>query len=127
MCNNSCCECPRKIFSTSVGVVTIDDVNTLVIGIPEQTFNNCHRGCIVIIQNIPTTATINTPVVINIGGGTETYPAVDKYGNPITVCSLRTRVRYPFIVNTANGGIFKILRNLSCAPNNNSSTIPATT
>lgn len=129
MCNNSCNECPRKIFSDSVTVVAVDGTDTLVIDVPQQSFTDCQRGCIVIIQNIPDTATINMPVAISIGGDTTTvYPVVTCECSQVVACSLRTRRRYPFKVSTnATGGVFKILRNLSCAPNNNLVTIPVTT
>lgn len=125
MCKNSCTECQRKVFSDSVSIVTIDDVDTLVIDVPSQTFNNCQCGCIVLIQNIPDTTTIATPVAISIGGDTTTvYPVLNKCCNQITACALRTRRRYPFVVSTTStGGVFKILRNLSCSPNNNLSSI----
>lgn len=128
MCNNSCYECSRKVYSTAIAVVTVDTVATLVISVPQQSFNNCQRGCIVLTQNIPDAATINMPVAIAIGDDTTTvYPIVDKCCNQITPCALRTRCRYPFIVSTnAVGGTFKILKNLSCAPNNNLTSIPAT-
>ena len=121
MCNNSCNECPRKIYSVSVTVVTVDGTDTLVIDVPQQTFNNCQRGCIVITQNIPLTATIAMPVAISIGGDTTTvYPMVSCDCSQVTACAIRTRRRYPFKVSTnPNGGVFKILRNLSCAPDNN--------
>lgn len=129
MCNNSCNECPRKIFSSGVSIVTIDDTDTLVIDVPQQSFRDCQRGCLVIIQNIPSTATIATPVAISIGGVTTTvYPLVSCDCSQVTACALRTRKRYPFVVSTnINGGVFKILRNLSCSPNNNLATIPVTT
>lgn len=126
MCNNSCNECPRKVFSDSVTVVTVDDVDTLVVDIPQQSFRNCQRGCLVIIQNIPLAATIAMPVAISIGGVTTTvYPVVSCDCSQVTACALRTRRRYPFVVSTTpTGGVFKILRNLSCAPDNNLATIP---
>lgn len=126
MCNNSCNECPRKIFSTSVTIVTIDGTDTLVVDVPQQSFRNCQQGCIVIIQNIPTTATIAMPVAISIGGDTTTvYPLVSCDCSQVTACMLRTRRRYPFKVSTnLVGGVFKILKNLSCAPDNNLATIP---
>lgn len=126
MCNCSCNECPRKIFSDSVSIVTVDDTDTLVIDVPQQYFKNCQRGCLVITQSIPSTATISTPVAISIGGVTTTvYPVVACDGSVVTACALRTRKRYPFVVVTdATGGTFKILRNLSCSPNANLATIP---
>lgn len=127
MCNNSCNECPRKIYSDSVTVVTVDTVATLVIDVPAQSFNNNQRGCIVITQTIPDTATINMPVAISIGGVTTmVYPVVNCNCAPVTACQLRTRRRYPFAVRVSGtSGTFKILRNLSCAPCNNDGVIPA--
>ena len=126
---NSCNECPRKVFSSSVTVVTVADVDTLVIGVPLQTFTNGQRGCLVITQNIPDEATINMPVAISIGGVTTTvYPVATCNCTQVTACMLRTRRRYPFKVSTnATSGIFKILKNLSCAPNNSLATIPVVT
>lgn len=128
MCNNSCNECPRKIFSSGVSILTVNGTDTLVIDVPQQFFRDCQRGCLVIIQNIPLTATIATPVAISVGGVTTTiYPLVSCDCSQVTACALRTRKRYPFVVSTnVNGGVFKILRNLSCSPNNNLATIPAT-
>ena len=128
MCRNSCNECRRKVYSDSITVVTVDGIDTLVIDVPTQTFSNCQRGCIVLIQNIPDTVTINMPVAISIGGVTTTvYPVTDCSCNQVTACSLRTRRRYPFQVRTnATGGVFKILRNLSCSPSNAVNSIPTT-
>lgn len=126
MCNNSCNECPRKIYSSGVSVVTVAGTDTLVIDVPAQSFVNGQRGCIVITQNIPTTATIAMPVAISIGGDTTAvYPVVSCDCSQVTPCALRTRRRYPFKVSTTpTGGVFKILRNLSCAPDNNLNIIP---
>lgn len=126
MCNNSCNECPRKIYSSGVSVVTVAGTDALVIDVPAQSFVNGQRGCIVITQNIPATATIATPVAISIGGNTTTvYPVVSCDCSQVTPCALRTRRRYPFKVSTTpTGGVFKILRNLSCAPDNNLNIIP---
>lgn len=127
MCNNSCNECPRKIYSDNVSVVTVNDVDTLVIDVPLQSFTNNQRGCIVITQNIPAAATINMPVAISIGGVTTTvYPVVNCNCANVVACQLRTRRRYPFAVRVnGTSGTFKILRNLSCAPCNNDGVIPA--
>lgn len=126
MCYNSCNECPNKVFSTGVSVVTVDDVATLVVDVPLQAFNNCQRGCIVIVQTIPDAATINMPVAISIGGVTTTvFPLVNCNGVQVTASMIRTRTRYPFKVATnATGGVFKILKNLSCAPSNALASIP---
>lgn len=126
MCNFSCNECRKKIFSTGVSIVTVDGTDTLVIDIPQQTFNDGQRGCFVITQVIPTTATIVMPVAISIGGDvTVVYPIVDCNGIQVTAPMLRSRRRYPFRVATnATSGVFKVLRNLSCAPNSALTAIP---
>lgn len=129
MCNNSCNECPRKVFSDDVDILAVAGVDTLLIDVPAQTFRNCQRGCLVITQTIPDEATINMPVAITIGGVTTTvYPLTDCSCAPVTASMLRTRRRYPFKVSI-NGttGTFKILKNLSCAPDNNAATIPVVT
>lgn len=127
MCNNTCTECPYKIYSVSVTVVTVDTVPTLVVDVPAQSFTNYQRGCLVITQNIPEAATISMPVAISIGGDTTTvYPVVSCDCSTVTACQLRTRRRYPFTVRVSGtAGTFKILRNLSCAPCNNDGVIPA--
>ena len=128
MCQSTCDECSRKIYSDSVSVVTVDTVDTLVIDVPSQTFTNGARGCLVITQSLPEAATIFMPVAISIGGVTTTvYPVVNCGCSPVTAAMLRTRRRYPFKVSV-NGttGTFKILKNLSCAPSNNFATIPVT-
>lgn len=126
---NSCNECPNKIFSNSVTIVTVGGVDTLVIDIPAQQLKDGYRGCLVIVQNIPTAATIGMPVAISFGGNTATvYPVATCSCAQVTACMLRTRRRYPFRVATnATGGTFKILKHLSCAPNINLAAIPVDT
>lgn len=127
MCYNSCNECPRKIFSDDVSIVTVGTVANLVIDVPAQTFVNGQRGCLVIVQNIPAETTISTPVSISIGGDTTTlYPLIDCRGTPVLATQLRTRTRYPFRVNVNSSSTFTVLKNLSCLANNGSDTIPAT-
>lgn len=128
MCKNSCNECCRKIYSTALTIVAINGVNTLLISIPQQSFDDCQRGCIVITQNIPSTATINMPVAISIGGSVATvYPLVTCNCRQVTACMIRPRRRYPFkVITNSTGGTFRILKNLSCSPNNQLQSIPAT-
>lgn len=125
MCNISCNECPNKVYSASVTVGTVGTVATLLVNIPDQTFKNCQRGCLVLTQAIPDTATINMPVAITIGTGTTAYPVVMCNGTQVTASAIRARRRYPFKVATnATGGVFKILKNLSCSPCNALPSIP---
>ena len=128
MCYNSTCnECPRKVYSSGVSVVAIIGVDTLVIDLPAQSFfRNGDKGCLVITQNLPAEATIVMPVAISIGGVTTTvYPLTTCTCNQVTACMLRTRKRYPFRVATnTTAGTFRILKNLSCAPDNSLAVIP---
>ena len=129
-CNCNCNRmCPRAIYSNSVSVITIDGTDTLVIDIPAGTYGDCKRYCLFIIQAIPSTATINMPVAISIGGVTTTvYPLTRCDCSQVTACAVRTRTRYPVIVATSGtGGVFKVLKGLSCAPNNALSSLPVTT
>lgn len=128
-CKNSCKLCPRLVISTSVTVVTVAGTDTLVIDIPAATYRDCERLCLVIAQAIPVTATIAMPVAISIGGDTTTvYPLVRCDCAQVTACAVRTRTRYPLRVSTnAVGGVFKVLKGLSCCPDTSLATIPATT
>lgn len=124
-CNTSCKLCPRLIISTGVSIVS----DTLVVDIPTGAYPNHGKFCLVIAQNIPTTATINMPVAISIGGETTTlYPMVRCDCSQVTACAVRTRTRYPLCVATnATSAVFKVLRNLSCAPDNRLAAVPAPT
>lgn len=128
-CNYSCKLCKRLAISDSVTVTTINGVDTLVINIPNASYRDCEKVCIVIAQTIPTTATINMPVAISIGGVTTTvYPVVRCDCTQVTACAIRTRTKYAFRVNTtATGAVFKSLGGLCCSPNNVLASIPVTT
>jgi hypothetical protein len=129
-CNTSCKICPNLVPTTSVTTVTVDGVDTLVFDIPSGScYCNGRKVCLVITQTIPTTATINMPVAISIGGDTTTvYPIVDKCCRPTTACQFRTRKKYPLrIETTATSAIFKALGCLSCRPNYQLEAIPVTT
>jgi hypothetical protein len=126
--DKDCQLCRNLIISTAVSLVTVDDVDTLVIDIPAGVYANNCKICLVIAQTIPTTATIGTPVAISIGGDTTiVYPIVGCNCNQITACALRSRRKYPLrISTTATSAVFKSLGNLSCAPNVVLDTIPTT-
>lgn len=114
-CNTSCKLCDRLVISQAV---TFDGTN-LVIDLPAGNYGNRCRYCIVVAQTIPAATTITAPVVITIGGGTETYPVNDRCCAQVSACAIRTRTKYPMVVSTtAAGGSFKVLRGLSCAPGN---------
>ena len=69
-CKNVCRLCPRLIISQAV---TFAD-GTLTVNIPAGSYANGEKYCIVVAQTRPATTTIDAPVVITIGAGTETYP-----------------------------------------------------
>lgn len=126
-CNNNCKICPRIVISTAVTVVTVDGVDTLVIDLPSASYGNTCKYCVVVAQAIPTTATIAMPVAFSIGGDTTTvYPFINCNCTQITACGVQTRTRYPVAVFTnATSGVFRSLRDVSCYPTANLSSIPA--
>lgn len=128
MCNCNCQICKRLVISDSVTVVAVGGVDTLVINIPQSSYSNCERVCLVIAQTIPDTATINMPVAISIGGNTTVvYPLVTCNCVQVTACAVRTRKRYPLkvVATSATTASFRVLSGLSCSPDNRLVSIPA--
>ncbi len=122
-CKPVCKLCPRLVLSQAV---TFTGGN-LVINLPAGSYNNRQKYCIVVAQAIPDAATINAPVVITIGTGTQTYPVTNRCCAQLTACAIRTRTRYAMVVATsATGGSFKLLGNACPCPTNNLSSINGT-
>lgn len=114
-CKTTCGLCDRLIISSAVTF----DGTSLVINLPAGAYNDGEKYCIVVAQTIPTTTTINAPVVVTIGTGTVQYPLTNRCCAQVTACAIRTRTKYTTIVSTnATGGTFKALGKLACAPNN---------
>lgn len=114
-CKGVCRLCNRLVISQSV---TFAD-GTLLINLPAGSYSNGCKYCIVVAQAIPDTVTINAPVAITIGTGTEQYPLTKSNCAQVTACGIRTRTRYPTCVSTnATGGTFRLLGRCCCAPNN---------
>ena len=123
-CKNMCRLCDRLILSQSV---VFTSGTGLIITIPEGAYNNGQKYCIVIAQTIPAETTISAPVFIQIGAGTVLYPLDKCDCTQATACSIRTRTKYSTRVETTpTGGIFKLLGNVCCAPNNNLRSINGT-
>lgn len=123
-CKNVCSLCPKLIISTAV---TFTAGTGLIVTIPEGSYNNNCKYCIVISQAIPAETTISAPVLIRIGTGTELYPLVSKSCRQITACGVRTRTKYSVCVETtATGATFKMLGNPACQPNNNLPAVDGT-
>lgn len=98
--------CPNFIISTAVAFTG----GNLVITIPAGSYNDNAKYCIVVAQAIPATATINAPVVIQIGTGTQLYPVTRCDCAPLTVCGIKTRRRYSMRVETTpTSGVFRLL------------------
>lgn len=122
-CKNVCRLCDNLVISQSV---TFTGGN-LIVNIPAGSYANNRKICIVIAQAIPTETTINAPVYVTIGTGTVLYPLVKKNCRQVTACGLRTRTRYSTCVETTpTGGLFKMLGQPCCSPNNNLTSINGT-
>ena len=123
-CKNVCRLCDRLVISTAV---TFTAGTGLVITIPEGTYADGEKYCIVVAQTIPAATTISAPVFIQIGAGTELYALNKCDCTQATACSIRTRTKYATRVETsATTGVFKLLGNIACAPNNNLVAIDGT-
>ena len=122
-CKTSCKLCDRLVISQSV---TFTGGN-LVINLPAGSYNNGEKYCIVVAQAIPAATTINAPVVVSIGTGTQQYPLTNRCCAQVTACGIRTRTRYSTVVSTsATGGTFKLLGNTCPCPTNNLRSINGT-
>lgn len=120
-CINNCKVCPRLIFSNAINFDST--TNTLIVDLPQRNYNNCENYCIVLVQSIPTSATINAPVVFSIGGGATQYPFVNCDCTPILASQIRTRTKYKTKVSTAiNTGVFKYVGKC-CLPSNSTTTV----
>lgn len=114
-CKNVCRLCPRLIISQAV---TFAD-GTLTVNIPAGSYANGEKYCIVVAQTRPATTTIDAPVVITIGAGTETYPLTGCDCAQLTACAIQPRTKYATVVSTnaAGGGTFRLLGQPKyCAP-----------
>ena len=123
-CKNVCKLCDKLIISTAVAFTA---GTGLVITIPEGSYSDGCKYCIVVAQTIPAATTISAPVFIQIVAGTELYPLNKCDCTQATACSIRTRTKYSTIVETsATTGVFKLLGKVCCAPNNNLTAIDGT-
>ena len=124
-CKNTCKLCKRLVISTGVSYEA--STNSLIIDLPAGTYQDCCKYCIVVAQNIPTETTINSLVYMTIGGGSERYPLVKKNCAQITACGVRTRTKYSVCVDTNSvGGVFKLLGNACCEPDNSLTELTGT-
>lgn len=123
-CKNVCKLCDNFVISQAVNFTG----GNLVIDLPAGSYANNRKVCIVVAQTIPSSTTINAPVYITIGGGTVLYPLVRRNCRQVTACGVRTRTRYSTCVETTQtGGLFKMLGQPCCSPDNNLASINGTT
>ena len=119
----NCRLCDRLIISQAV---TFTAPN-LIINLPAGPYQNCERYCIVVAQTIPDGTTINAPVFISVGDGTELYPLNQCNGVQATASGIRTRTRYATkVTTTATGGAFRLLGKICCYPTDNLTSIDGT-
>lgn len=122
-CKPVCRLCDNLVISQSV---TFTGGN-LIINLPAGSYGNNCKFCIVVAQAIPTATTINAPVFVTIGTGTQQYPLVRRNCRQLTACGLRTRTKYSTCVETtATGGLFRLLGNVCFCQNNNLQSINGT-
>lgn len=96
-CVSNCKLCSNFVLSQSITFTS----GNLVVDLPNISFINGQKYCIVFAQALPNTATIDAPVVFTINGGTTQYPFNNKCCVGITASQIHTRQIYPAIVNTA--------------------------
>lgn len=112
-CKNICKLCDKLVIST---YVVWDATNArIVVGLPAGTYYDGQKYCLVIAQTIPTTATVNAPVVAQIGTSTVSYPIVNCDCSPLTACGIRTRTKYSTkLATTGAGASFRMLGKARC-------------
>jgi len=122
-CKPVCSLCPQLVLSQSVTFAG----GNVVVNLPAGSYRDGCKYCIVIAQAIPAAATINAPVVITIGTGTEQYPLTNRCCANVTACGIRTRTRYSAVVSTsATGGTFRLLGKTCPCPDNSLASIDGT-
>lgn len=129
---NGQCEslCQNTVISQSLTVVTVNGTDTLLIDIPSGTYANGCCYSLIIAQNRPTTATVDMPVAISIGGNTTTvYPLVcNRTCLQATACQISGRTRIKAIVQTnTTGGVFRACSGLGSCCYQRLTSLPVTT
>lgn len=111
-CSNYKRLCERLIISEAV---TFAD-DTLTINIPEGSYLDGEKYCIVVAQTIPVETTIAADVVITIGDDTTAYPLLNCDCTNVTACQINTRTRYSVKVRTnIQDGVFSLIGKIPCS------------
>lgn len=122
--NSSCRVCNNLVVSTSVAISGTE----MVITIPQTTYTNNQKLCILIAQSIPASAT-PLPVTIQIDGSKPAIPFRTICGHNVYSDQLRTRTIYPVYAATDSQTFVYRLKE-RCLPCTNyafSDTIPPAT
>ena len=105
-CKNICKLCPKLIISSAISY----NAPNLQISIPEGSYYDDCKYCIVTAQSIPAETPVDAPVVISIVNGTQVYPLVACDCEPITARAIRSRTKYSTVVKTdTTTGVFRLL------------------
>lgn len=122
--NTNCRVCDNLVISTSVAISGTE----MVITIPQATYTNNQKLCILIAQTIPASAT-PLPVTIQINGSETTIPFRTICGHNVYSDQLRTRTIYPIYAATDSQTFVYRLKErcLPCTNYTFSDTIPPAT
>lgn len=108
--------CDKLVVSTGVGYAG----GLITIAIPQATYKNGDKVCIVVAQDIPAETIINSLVQIQIGAGTERYPLTNCDCSQVTGCQLSTRTKYSTkVVISGADASFRLLGRTHCCQNSN--------
>lgn len=123
-CTNVCKLCKNLVISTAVAFNAA--TNTLNITIPERTYENCDKVCIVVAQAIPATTTIGA--LVNIVVGASVFPLLKCNCVQATACEIRTRTRYSTrVVTDTVSGAFRLLGKVYCSQPDTLDILPVET
>lgn len=112
---SNCKICKHLVASVTVTVTA----TALVINIPERTYDNCEKFCLLVAQEVPATATRGLPVVVTIGTDTTQYPLVNCKGLPVTQEYIgQGNIYKSKVLTTTTSAIIKVLCEISCACTN---------
>lgn len=110
-CKNVKKLCERLVLSQSISFVA----GTLIINLPEGTYNNNEKYCIVISQEIPETTTIGANVVVTIGASETQYQLINNDCTNVQACQIATRTKYSTkVITNISTGVFKLLGKTNC-------------
>lgn len=118
MCN--CCK--NFVKTTSVTV----SGNTLVLAIPQATYNDGDKVCVCIAQAIPTYAGTVNEVAIQIGSASTTYNILTEDAEYVNPNNIRARRVY-HLRAAATSQLFRVCKKELCGCTYTNNTIPQAT